>query len=83
MDTNHQDALVELESDLRVNLSLVGIVPLLEKVLTFHLLPYDTPCSVPVNGPKFHVNRPHVMGGVFKQKILAYVFLHITATMNL
>ena len=31
MDTNRQDALVELESELRVNLSLVGIIPLLEK----------------------------------------------------
>ena len=31
MDVNRQDALVELESELRVNLSLVGIIPLLEK----------------------------------------------------
>ena len=31
MDPNHQDALAKLESDLRVNLSLVGVVPLLEK----------------------------------------------------
>ena len=31
MDTNRQGALVELESDLRVNLSLVSVVPQLEK----------------------------------------------------
>ena len=31
MDPNRQDALVKLESELRVNLSLVGILPLLER----------------------------------------------------
>ena len=31
MDANRQDALVESESELRMNLSLVGVVPLLEK----------------------------------------------------
>ena len=33
--------------------------------------PYDTPCSVPINGPKFHVDHPHVAGGVCEQRILA------------
>ena len=36
--------------------------------LTFRLPPYDTPCSVPVNGPKFSVYR------LYKLYIILYIY---------
>ena len=39
--------------------------------LAFRLPPYDIPCSVPVNGLKFHVEHLHV-AGVCEPRILAH-----------
>ena len=39
--------------------------------LTSHLPPYDTPCLVPVNGLKVHVDGLQVAEGVCEHRILA------------
>ena len=39
-----------------------------------------TPCAVPINGLTFHVDSPHVVGGVCEPRILAlrnYIYIDL------
>ena len=57
-----------------------GICAALSSVAGLALRMGYTPCAVPINGPKFRIDLPHVAGGVCEQRILAlqnYIYVRI------